>query len=192
MRSYAHFEPYEYAIYLSIDEWRQLIQDPNNRTQAIEILIEELIHAYTTNLYDSERAIRVGFSRYSKGETQPLPLGVYRWSAKRTEKPSDSQKSIPNKSLKENPNDITLTENMTRLAVALCVLSEKDMLIFYREQQDGKILPLLIADKQTIRRAFDSGDIVERLIGVMASGKREKFKKLIVEQLTKSAPHVER
>lgn len=186
-RSYAHFQPHEYAIYLSIDEWRELLQDEHNRNEAIEIFVEELVHAYTTHLNDSPRTIRVGFSRYPKGPKQPLPTGVYHWNAGHAEKPTNSQASMIQESLQENPRDITLTENITRLAVALCVPSNKDILVFYREQQHGEILPLLMVDKQTIRQVFGSKDIVERLIAVMASGKRENIQEQIVKRLIEHA-----
>ena len=184
---YAALDGVNYAIYHDA-EFAQLINapQPEKREMAHRVIVEELIHAFTTRL--SKGQLQAGFVRV------PLPLHyegsytpgqIYSWKLEEDKVATDSIGRIP-----EDVVQIHATENMTRLLVALlcdkpailCAFT-KDMAYMQDIQKD--------VYKYLYRRANPDENIVDTLFSLLYAGKLKDIEKKLIfplKQLRKKLP----
>lgn len=193
-RAYAHFNPYDYAIYFSIDEFKELLAstNPKDLILATQIVLEELIHAYTTNPQADAESLSVGFSKYPKNTKKPLALAAYHWTSTATATSFHIKTAEAVDRPKENPESITLTENLTRLAVLLLAPAE-DVLVFYLKSPDNTPLPIFAIEHKALTRIFLNAanrSLAAEVVSILASGKTENITKKLLSQFKVQNPEL--
>lgn len=135
-RSYGHFSPDDYTIFLDSKESNAADQDSKNR-----VVLEELIHAFTTRYDNKNEKTHCGFMKLPHVPTREhRETGFY--SMQKVSDGTPPDKSEPRSYFVEDVESLNLTENLTHILVEIELNPDKNLVIVNISGDD--IVPLLL------------------------------------------------
>src|SRR3989344_1112357 len=182
-RGVGHYQPYEHAIYFSIDDVNRLITKGVEGVHDLKgVVFEELIHA-ASRMIDG-LILQVSFLLLQltlNDISKQFPKGVFYWTEMSSE---EEYKLVVDRIMQEDPIQIALTEHLTGFAQCMFNLDDYDYIcVSMKDKSSGRNI---FIPKNTIQDLYEDithRDIRKAMIEILQSGTSESLGRLLVEPI---------